>query len=388
MKKSSLNEKCILNTNALLSHGFSRSILCDLERNSYLLIPNLLYEILVNNKSGFIIEDLVKQYSGGNNQNKKTIYDYFEQLVKADLLTFTNFPEYYVPLNTDWDYPGEISNVIIDVNQNKNDLFQFLGQVPKLGCRFIQLRFFSEISVGFIKKIILEIDNSIIESVEIFAPYDSEKSLKGLIKLMHLNYRIRSISLYNAPENAVKYSRTTGFGHVVTVTTDVTGHLSCGVISHHYFTPNISTYTESLAHNSCLNRKISIDADGNIKNCPSMEQSFGNIKDTTLQEALEHPEFKKYWNITKDQIAVCKDCEFRYICTDCRAYLENPHDMYAKPLKCGYNPYTCEWEEWSTNPLKQQAIDFYGMREVLPEFNLKPDYVPPRSNRPSPDSAQ
>ncbi|MBN8677662.1 MAG: hypothetical protein J0M29_05510 [Chitinophagales bacterium] len=155
MKKSSLNEKCILNTNALLSHGFSRSILCDLERNSYLLIPNLLYEILVNNKSGFIIEDLVKQYSGGNNQNKKTIYDYFEQLVKADLLTFTNFPEYYVPLNTDWDYPGEISNVIIDVNQNKNDLFQFLGQVPKLGCRFIQLRFFSEISVGFIKKIIL-----------------------------------------------------------------------------------------------------------------------------------------------------------------------------------------------------------------------------------------
>ncbi|MBN8677661.1 MAG: grasp-with-spasm system SPASM domain peptide maturase [Chitinophagales bacterium] len=231
-------------------------------------------------------------------------------------------------------------------------------------------------------------DNSIIESVEIFAPYDSEKSLKGLIKLMHLNYRIRSISLYNAPENAVKYSRTTGFGHVVTVTTDVTGHLSCGVISHHYFTPNISTYTESLAHNSCLNRKISIDADGNIKNCPSMAQSFGNIKDTTLQEALEHPEFKKYWNITKDQIAVCKDCEFRYICTDCRAYLENPHDMYAKPLKCGYNPYTCEWEEWSTNPLKQQAIDFYGMREVLPEFKLKPDYVPPRSNRPSPDSAQ
>lgn len=53
--------------------------------------------------------------------------------------------------------------------------------------------------------------------------------------------------------------------------------------------------------------------------------------------------------------------------------------MYAKPLKCGYNPYTCEWEEWSTNPLKQQAIDYYGMREVLPEFKLKPDYVPPRS---------
>ena len=107
-----------------------------------------------------------------------------------------------------------------------------------------------------------------------------------------------------------------------------------------------------------------------------MSQSFGNIKDTTLQEALDHPDFKKYWNVTKDQISVCKDCEFRYICTDCRGYIENPEDMYSKPLKCGYNPYTCEWEEWSTNPLKQKAIDYYGMREVLPEFKMKPDYAP------------
>lgn len=108
-----------------------------------------------------------------------------------------------------------------------------------------------------------------------------------------------------------------------------------------------------------------------------MSQSFGNIKDTTLQEALDHPDFKKYWNVTKDQIEVCKDCEFRYICTDCRAYIENPEDMYSKPLKCGYNPYTAEWAEWSTNPLKQKAIDYYGMREVLPEFKMKPDYAPP-----------
>jgi len=37
----------------------------------------------------------------------------------------------------------------------------------------------------------------------------------------------------------------------------------------------------------------------------------------------------------------------------------------SKPLKCGYSPYTNEWEEWSTNPLKQKAIDFYDMREII-----------------------
>ena len=96
-----------------------------------------------------------------------------------------------------------------------------------------------------------------------------------------------------------------------------------------------------------------------------MVQSFGNIKESTLAEALNHPGFKKHWNITKDQVAVCKDCEFRYICTDCRAYLEKPDDQYSKPLKCGYNPYTNTWEAWSASPLKQKAIDFYGMKDLV-----------------------
>jgi SPASM domain peptide maturase of grasp-with-spasm system len=96
-----------------------------------------------------------------------------------------------------------------------------------------------------------------------------------------------------------------------------------------------------------------------------MAKSYGNIKDTKLIDVVNNPEFQKLWYIHKDQISVCKDCEFRHICTDCRAYLENPKDVYSKPLKCGYNPYTCEWEEWSTNPLKQQAIDYYEMREII-----------------------
>ena len=96
-----------------------------------------------------------------------------------------------------------------------------------------------------------------------------------------------------------------------------------------------------------------------------MSQSFGNIKDTTLKATLNHKDFKKYWNISKDQIEVCKDCEFRYVCTDCRAYIDEPENVLSKPLKCGYNPYTALWEDWSTNPLKQNAITYYEMEGVV-----------------------
>ena len=96
-----------------------------------------------------------------------------------------------------------------------------------------------------------------------------------------------------------------------------------------------------------------------------MTESFGNINTVSLVDAVNHPDFKKYWNITKDQIEVCKDCEFRHICTDCRAFIEEPENQYSKSLKCGYSPYTNEWEEWSTNPLKQKAIEYYGMQALV-----------------------
>jgi len=139
----------------------------------------------------------------------------------------------------------------------------------------------------------------------------------------------------------------------------------CGKINLPDFTVNKETFMESQHYNTCLNRKIGIDSEGNIKNCPSMNKSYGNIKGTLLQQAITKKGFKSFWNINKDEIKVCKDCKFRHICTDCRAYIEDPNDIYSKPLKCGYDPYTAKWEEWSINPLKQKAIEYYGMQEIV-----------------------
>ena len=94
-----------------------------------------------------------------------------------------------------------------------------------------------------------------------------------------------------------------------------------------------------------------------------MSQSFGNIKDTTLEEALCHPDFKKYWNITKDQIEVCKDCEFRHICTDCRAYIEEPDNQYSKPLKC--NPLLLLFYNYFLGCRLASAINFHQINATL-----------------------
>jgi radical SAM protein with 4Fe4S-binding SPASM domain len=71
--------------------------------------------------------------------------------------------------------------------------------------------------------------------------------------------------------------------------------------------------------------------------------SYGNVRDVSLHSAVARRDFREMWEINKDQIEVCKDCEFRYICIDCRAYLSRQEDRYSKPAKCGYDPYTARW---------------------------------------------
>ena len=277
----------------------------------------------------------------------------------------TKNPELFPEINEIWDSPFDISNIIVDLDDSSLFITKLdIIEVSKvLGIRHLQIRYYGQRVNDFIDFLEKNLINNEFDSLELMLFYQDgiKEKIENLLTLIQ---NIFQIFIYKAPKEELLHTIPSVFGNMIFITQDLNIH-NCGIVESSLFITNIKHFTESQHHNTCLNRKISIDVEGNIKNCPSMLQSFGNIRDTTLQEALEHPDFKKYWNVKKDQISVCKDCEFRHICTDCRAYIENPEDMYSKPLKCGYNPYTAEWEEWSTNPLKQKAIDHYGMREIV-----------------------
>jgi len=103
-------------------------------------------------------------------------------------------------------------------------------------------------------------------------------------------------------------------------------------------------FNEASFYNTYFNKKISIDINGKIKNSPACSKSYDNIREITLLEVMGKPGFKDLWHITKDKIDVCKDCEFRHICSDCRAFIKDPENIYSQPAKCTYNPYIAKWE--------------------------------------------
>ncbi|MBK7589663.1 MAG: grasp-with-spasm system SPASM domain peptide maturase [Bacteroidetes bacterium] len=233
-----------------------------------------------------------------------------------------------------------------------------------INCSHLQIIFQSKLTKSELDFIANKFDNTEFRSIEIYFEYTKSNADFEWQEFFIKFKRISLIIMFCSPDDKILYFLD---GHcIVNYLVQPSGKpISCGRVSTAYFQANTSLFTESQHHNTCLNRKISIDINGDIKNCPSMAKSYGNIRDTKLIDVVNNPEFQKVWHIKKDEITKCRDCEFRHICTDCRAYIENPEDQYSAPLKCGYNPYTCEWEEWSTNPLKQQAIDYYGMREIV-----------------------
>lgn len=350
----------------VLVRGVNQSLICDLQRRSYEIIPNSLFEILSNIKIENCFENLIQQFD--DDEDKETFRSYINFLdekefifiddTKIDILTNINLEEF--------DLPCIISNSIIDYDYSyKIELLDgVIEQLDELRCQAIELRFFKLKSKKIVSQILKKFKDTGIRSISIVMPFLKGMDKKYFESISINQPRVREISLFEVFDDDLDFLKNSIYP-VYLLEDDIVNVKKCGYISDKSFYINIQNFTESKKHNSCLNRKLSIDAKGEVRNCPSMSQSFGNVKDTTLEEALCHSDFKKYWNITKDQIEVCKDCEFRHICTDCRAYIEQPDNQYSKPLKCGYNPYTNVWEEWSTNPLKQKAIEYYGMQDLV-----------------------
>ncbi len=240
--------------------------------------------------------------------------------------------------------PAIISNSIVDIENSQSiDWNNLIYQIRKIDCKNIQFRFYKNIDINMIKMILELFNSSRINSID-FVLNAGNIKIQTIYSLIDIYPRIGSIYLFVDNEDTYSSKQNGIMGNVFIIKGKFYSQDNCGVITQKNFIINSQTHTESFCHNTCLNRKISIDVNGNIKNCPSMEHSYGNIKDTDLIEVVRKPEFRKWWYYKKDDIDVCQDCEFRHICTDCRAFIKNPDNILSQPAKCGYNPYIALWE--------------------------------------------
>ncbi len=344
-QKLSLELYPVLFADCIPVKGALRSVIYDLTKSEFIYIPNILFELLVEHKEKNI-QQLIKLYG---NENRDSIIKYYNYLLKKNYIFFSKEPQIFPSINELHEISSEINNVIIDFSVD------FLGYYQRVikelsenyGCKHFQIRVFKEIGLNTLCDFLSYFDDTRVVSIELLVKYSSKTTIDEFISIVGQFGRITRVVIHSLFDDVIQ-NEITKLGEVYPVTyteKSIGSENECGVVSTKYFSINIPAFTESKCFNSCLNRKVSIDTHGNIKNCPSMEKTYGNIKACSLYEILnETSGFKQIWDVSKDKIDVCKDCEYRYICIDCRAYLKEQKNIYSQPLKCNYNPYIAKWK--------------------------------------------
>lgn len=112
-------------------------------------------------------------------------------------------------------------------------------------------------------------------------------------------------------------------------------------------------YEKNKRGNSCWFGKASITSSGDVLPCIfARDMVVGNITNQTLSEIVSGNYMKQLWLLNHDKIYVCKNCEYRYLCGDCRplAY-GSTGDLLAKNPRCTYDPYSGEWGEAECAPI-------------------------------------
>lgn len=352
-------------SNILITKGINRVLISDLQRNISEIMPLEFADLAAELK----INSIEKTFGFYDEESQSIMQEYLDFLLEKEYGFITEFDweKKFPPLSLEYHEPSRISNIFIELS-DISMLEKLVFSIENLGIKHLVIYSNKKFSTDDFVEIDGYFSTSVLSGIEIFSQFHEEINKEFIQKLNLSTARIYNLSFYSCKK--VPFKVKDEFRFMVNFIKEEIHLTSCGKVDLKYFNTNLPKVLESINHNSCLHKKIGIDINGNIKNCPAMSQIFGNIEVCTLEEALNHKDFKKYWNLTKDQIETCKDCEFRYICTDCRAYTERTHKNKkgldtSKTLKCGYDPYSGEWEEWSKNPLKEKAISFYGMQDLV-----------------------
>lgn len=107
------------------------------------------------------------------------------------------------------------------------------------------------------------------------------------------------------------------------------------------------TFINCLYAHSCWNGELCITPSGNVLPCIfERHMVLGNVLQAPLREIVSSEAVARAWGLSKDLVEVCRDCEYRYACFDCRPKTSNrTGNLFSKPLECLYDPYKGKWAQ-------------------------------------------
>ena len=112
------------------------------------------------------------------------------------------------------------------------------------------------------------------------------------------------------------------------------------------FIADKNKFMENNKKNTCWYGKIAIMENGDVIPCEFARNIiYGNVRNESIYSIINKKSTKSKWFLSFNNISECKDCEYRYACSDCRPMgMSVCGDIYTKNPRCCYDVYDGKWK--------------------------------------------
>ena len=242
-KKMAVNNYIRMFSHCIPVLGKKKSIIYDLQRNNFEIIPNDFYEILLLLKENSVA-DLIKIYG---KENKSVINQYINFIIKKEFGFWINknemslFPE----LNYEWDMPNTITNIIIKIGVETVANFKVIIKLIKsLRCESVCLIFKEEVKINLIRKVIKLFDKLEINTIHIIAKLDNVLNIIEYESMILVNKRIDFLFLETTNKELISTNKKIIVGD------------KYNLKKHESFIINMKMFMEAQFHHTYFNRKL------------------------------------------------------------------------------------------------------------------------------------
>lgn len=318
-------------------YGFTRGAVYDLTRNKYYLVPIEFCDFL-RRVDGMKLSDFNKL------KENSQLGEYIDFVKKKEILFFVNETDSscFSDLHFEHDSPSAAHTVVIEMNDTiPFDLPAFLIKTDKIGLENAVFFTTNTLPILYIQNILQSFQRTRFQQIEIICRYDTGIEPASYFPLFHSAPRLRKLSLHSAPKDHIYHAG--GESARLFTFSESLARYPEPLVDYGYFKINVPFFTEAMLANPFYNQKIFIDATGRLKNAPYSKENFGFVDEIDVEEEIKQDRFRVLWQTRKDNIDVCKDCEFRYMCMDSRIPCVGREGRLYHETDCNYNPYICKW---------------------------------------------
>ena len=301
-------------------------MISDLEDGTYSEIP-LEWGRILEKQRIFIMDEKDLDNSISSIGDKEMI----SFLVDNNFAIITSFKPSFLGYNFEnYNIPFYFETLIVDSSSEKNVL-ETLSYLPSQRLsRYIQFRFFFECNELFIRNVLQIAIRKGYFNIEFVFNYDRKENINAYSKIIAENmFYVSRIVIMNSRDQFINEQ-------LILNEKKLVDSQMCGLIDETLLCVNLDTYAKYVLGNNCLWKKIAIDIDGNIKNCPSMDFTYGNIKNTDLISVLTNTRYLFFSGLRRIHIMECCKCHLAAFCIDCRGNLPICR-IFEKPIKCLIN---------------------------------------------------